>query len=361
MNRACLDEIQPGGSGRPSCVRNLLQQCCAIALLLCFARGYLMAQGTEPYKILEQLPLSGASGWRSMVEDQAAHVLYVARNDRITLLDTSKGKIIGEIPGLSDGRSIALDPDGKLGYVSDGVTGDLHIFDRVARSLISTVVLGGTPDEVVFEPTTSRIFVFNTHTMAVSVLDAKSRQLIGSISLPGRPSSAVTDGKGSVFVHLNDTNQIARLDAAGLKVRSAWSISPCNGPSGIAINGAQLFSVCENRLLVVSDSTTMKVVSSAPIGEGARGVVFDQSNKLLFTSNGEGSLTVLQHLAPGSLSVIQTLKTQPGSRLLALDSASGHLYLVAARFGQRPGPTSEELEFRPTISPGSVEMLVVGR
>jgi DNA-binding beta-propeller fold protein YncE len=360
LNRTSLGQIARGPSARRSGIRNLVKQCCAIALLLCFARSHLSAQ-PGPYKIIEQWPLSGASGWRSMVEDQASHVLYVVRNDRITLLDTSKGTMIGEILGLSDGRSVALDPDGKLGYVSDGVTGELHIFDRVTRKLMSTIVIGGIPDEVIFEPVTNRIFVFNTRTLSASVIDAESRQLIGSIALSGRPASATADGKGSVFVNLNDTNQISRLDAAGLKVRSTWSISPCKGPTGIAIDDEQLFSVCENRLLVISDATTMKVASNAAIGEGARGVAFDRTNKLVFTSNGEGSLTVLEHPGPASLSVVQILKTQPGSRLLALDSVSGHLYLGAAHFGQQPGPTSEELEFRPTISPGSVEILVVGR
>jgi DNA-binding beta-propeller fold protein YncE len=360
LNLTALGEKRRSAGGCGSRIPNLLFQCCAIALFLCFAQSHLSAQ-TGPYKIIEQWPLSGASGWRSMVEDQVSHVLYVVRNDRITLLDTSKGTVIGEIPGLSDGRSVALDADGKLGYVSDGVTGDLHIFDRVTRKLMSTIVIGGTPDEVIFEPVTNQIFVFNTHTLAASVIDAKSRQLIGSIALSARPASAIADGKGSVFVNLNDTNQISRLDAAGLKVRSTWSISPCKGPTGITIDDEQLFSVCENRLLVISDAATMKVASSAAIGEGARGVAFDRTNKLVFTSNGEGSLTVLEHPGPDSLSVVQILKTQPGSRLLALDSASGHLYLAAAHFGQQPGPTSEELEFRPTISPGSVEIFVVGR
>ncbi len=360
MNRAPLGQIQRGPSGRSPCI-DLVKQCCAIALLLCFARSHLGAQVTGPYQIIEQWALSGASGSRSMVEDQASRLLYVVRNDRITLLDTSKGTVVGKIPGLSDGRSVAFDPDGKLGYVSDGVTGDLHIFDRVTRKLVSTIVLGGTPDEVGFEPTTSRIFVFNTHTLSASVIDPKSRRLVGSIALSGRPAEAIADGKGSVFVNLNNTNQISRLDAANLKVQSTWSISPCSGPSGIAINDAQLFSVCENRLVVISDATTMKVVSSAPIGEGARGAAFDRANKLVFTSNGVGSVTILQHPEPDSLTVIQTLKTQPGSRVLAWDPDSGHLYLLAAHFGQRPGPTSEELEFRPTISPGSVQILVVGR
>ena len=345
-------------------MRTAAQAFCAILILTCMATGFLFGESDKgSYTVLAQWPLDGAGSWRSLVNDRSAHLLYVVRNDRITVIDTAKGSTAGEVLGLSDARAVALDPDGKLGYVSDGITGNLHVFDRLSRTLITTIVIGGTPDAVILEPTTRRLFVFNAHSSTVAVVDLKSGRVAATITLPGRAASAVTDGKGSVFVNLNSTSQVSKLDAPSLKVMSTWSLSPCSGPSALEVDesGTRLFSVCENRLLVVSDVNKRQVVSSAAIGEGARGVAFDPTERLLFTSNADGSLTVLRYAETGAVSMTQTVKTQPGSRLLAFDSESGRLYLVAAKFGQRPGPTSEELEFRPTVSPGSAAIVVIGR
>jgi DNA-binding beta-propeller fold protein YncE len=342
----------------------LLQAFCVALIVTCIATGLAFGQSVQrPYRVLAQWPLEGTGSWRSLVNDRSSHLLYVVRNDRITVIDTAKGSTAGEVLGLSDARAIALDSAGKLGYVSDGITGNIHVFDRLARTLITTIVIGGTPDEVVLEPTTRQLFVFNAHNSTVAVVDVKSGRVAATIALPGRAASAVTDGHGSVFVNLNSTSQISKIDASSLKVMSTWSLSQCSGPSALGIDesGTRLFSVCENRLLMVSDVNKGQVVSSADIGEGARGVAFDPTDHLLFASNADGSLTVLRYAETGVASETQTLKTQPGSRLLAFDSANGRLYLVAAQFGQRPGPTSEELEFRPTVSPGSAAILVIGR
>jgi DNA-binding beta-propeller fold protein YncE len=325
--------------------------------------GIGVAGGGTAYRVLEQWPLPGAGGCRAMVVDSSAHLLYIVRNDRVTVINIQTGEVAGEVTGLFDARGIALDLNGKLGYISDGVGGNLHVFNRLTWKRESSIVIGGIPDSVVFEPSTHRIFVFNVHTDATSVFDASSNRIIGTISLPGKPATAVADGAGSIFVNIGSTSELMRIDAATLKAVATWTLMPCLDPSGLAIdsNTMQLFSVCENKQLVASDAKAGKVISSAAIGEGTKGVAFDPAQSLLFTSNGEGSLTVLQDRSPGTLTVLQTLKTQAGARMLAFDSANQRIYLVAAQFGQRPRPTSEELEFRPTMIPGTGTVLVVGR
>jgi DNA-binding beta-propeller fold protein YncE len=336
--------------------RPLLAEVFIILQLWSFVAG---ASDTK-YRVLQQWPLRGEGGWNYMVVGSEPHLLYISRDTRMTVIDTRTGKTAGEITGLADARGIAFDPGRNVGYISDGIAGVVHVFDLRTLHLVSSIVLGGTLDAIVFEPTTHLVFVFNTHSRTAAVIDPSSNRVTARISLPGRPAIAAADGKGSVFVNIVSAGELARIDARSLKMHGVWPLNSCVGPTGLAIdaNRGRVFSVCENKKMVVSDASTGKLVSSLPIGEGAKGVAFDGGHDLIFSSNGEGSLTIIRENSSDNFSVIQTLPTQPGARAMALDPGTGQLYLVSARFGQRTG-TSEELQFRPAPIRGTVVVLVV--
>jgi DNA-binding beta-propeller fold protein YncE len=341
-----------------------------LALLTLFAFGLgfttVAGQTADPvakYRVSQRWPLTGTGGWSFLVVDDAAHRLYVPRDTRVTILNTNNGNTVGEIKGLTDVRGIALDSNSDLGYVSDGIAGTVHVFNRSTLRLVSSIVVGGIPDAIVFEPATHRLLVFNTHTKSVVFIDTSSLRIVKTLALPGRPAVAISDGTGSVFVSLVSTNQLAKVDAKMLTLQSVWPLGPCVGPSGVALDSTRvrIFSVCENKEMTVSDGRNGDVVATVQIGEGAKTVAFDETEKLVFSANAEGTVTVIKEDSPDKFSQVQLLETEPGARTMAFDPEHRQFYVVSAKFGQRTEPTSEELQFRPAPVPDSAAVLVISR
>jgi hypothetical protein len=319
------------------------------------------AEDVSEYQVKQRWPLTGQGSSGFLLVGEKDHRLYISRDTQLTVMDTNDGKTIGEIHDLTDVRGIALDGDGQLGYIGDGISGTLKVFSVPTLKVTSSIKIGGTPDAVVFEPVTRRIFVFDSHNKAAVVVDPSSLKVVGRVPLPGRPGGAIVDGTGSIFVNLVSTSQLARIDVRSLGAPKLTPLSPCVGPSGIAMDSAhsRIFSVCENKRMAVSDSHTGEPVATVPIGEGAKTVGFDPAGELVFIANGEGTLTVIKEDGATTFSPLRTVKTEPGARTMAFDQQLGQLYLISARFGQRTGPTSEELEFRPTPVSGSSVVLVI--
>lgn len=318
---------------------------------------------SSKYHIAQTWPLAGNGGWSAMAVDEHTHRLYVPRDTRVAVLDTDNGRAVGEIDGLTDARAIALSQNGEVGYISDGIAGTVHLFNRSTLHLISSVVVGGTVDEIVLDPATHLLFVFNTHDKSIAVVDTSSLRVTSRIGLPGRPGGAISNGNGIVFVNLVSSSQIARIDARALKLNAVWDLGPCIGPSGMAFDAAhsRIFSVCENKKMAVSATNAGRLVGTVTIGEGAKTVEFDAINSLVLTANAEGTITVVKEETPDTFDVVQTLATDPGARTMIFDHDRRRLYLISAKFGQRPGPTSEELQFRPTPVPDSAVILVISR
>ena len=340
----------------------------ALLSLLALGLGFTTLAGravdaVAKYRVAQRWPLAGTGGWSFLVVDDAAHRLYVPRDTRVTVLNTNNGDTVGEIKGLTDVRGIALDPNGELGYVSDGIAGTVHVFNRSTLRLMSSIVVGGIPDAIVFEPTTHRLLVFNTHNKSVASIDTSSLRIVKTLVLPGKPAVAISDRAGSVFVSLVNTSQLAKLDARTLTLQSVWPLGPCVGPSGIAVDttSVRVFSVCENKKMAVSDGRNGNLVATVPIGEGAKTVAFDQTEHLIFSANAEGTVTVIEEETPDKFSQVQLLETEPGARTMAFDPEHRQSYVVSAKFGQRTEPTSEELQFRPAPVPDSAAVLVISR
>jgi len=319
------------------------------------------ADSATRYHVSQRWPLAGAGGWNFIFVSDHNHRLYVPRDTRITVVDTNSGLPVAEIKGLTDARGIALDPEDNVAYVTDGITGTLKVFSLSTLNLTSSVTTGGAPEAVVFEPTTRHIFTFDTHTNAALVIDPSSFQITQRIKLPGRPTGASVDGKGSVFVNLESTSQVARIDARTFKLQETISLAPCVGPSGIALDlkRSYVFSTCENKMMAVTDGSNGKLVATIPVGEGAKTVGFDERDELVFSANADGTLSVIKEDAPARFIPVQTVATEPGARIMTFDSDRQQLYLLSSKFGQRTEPTSEELQFRPTPVPGSAVVLVI--
>ena len=330
----------------------------AVALALV---SFAAAAAAQNYHVIDTWKLSGQGGWDYLLSDDAAHRLYVTHNSRVEVVDSSTGKIIGAITGLKGTHGVALNPDGKTGYVSDGAGNAIVVFDRADFSVKATVPAGTNPDGITYEPTTKTVWAFNGRSKNVSVLDTKTNTIVATTPLPGKPEFPQADGNGSVFANIEDKNEIAKLDAKGHQVVATWSLEGCDSPSGLAIDRAahRLFAVCDGGKMAIVDYATGKVVGLASIGDGPDAAAFDTKRKLAFSSNGgDGTLSVVDTSKSG-FPTVQTVTTAKGARTMTLDQSTGRIYLVTAQFGPPPAPTAEMPHPRRSIVPESFEMLVI--
>jgi DNA-binding beta-propeller fold protein YncE len=273
--------------------------------------------------------------------------------------DTLVGDI-GDTPGV---HGVALVPELGRGFTSNGRDSSVTVFDLKTLAALGTVKVGGrNPDAIIYDATTRRVFTFNGGSASATAIDAASGQVVGSVALGGKPEFAVSDGAGKVYVNIEDKGELVTLDPRALRVIARWPLAPCEGPTGLAIDRAKhrLFSVCGNRQMAVSDPGAKRVVATLPIGAGVDGVAFDQATHLAFSSNGEGTLTVVRQDAPDRYRVAETVPTQRGARTVALDPTTHRIFTATAQFGPPPAPTPDRPRPRPSMLPGSFFVLVLG-
>ena len=334
-----------------------------LALFAILVPACALAAAAGNWKVEQRYPLGGAGGWDYLALDQSAQHLYVSRSDRVVVLDARDGKRVGEIDGLSGVHGIALADDLHKGFISNGHANTVTVFDPATLKVEQTVDVGAKdPDGIVYDPYSHRVFTFNGDSNDASVIDAKSGKLLGHIALPGGPEFPVSDGQGHVFDNIESKNELVEIDPRAMKVTAVWPLKDCDSPSGLAIDVAhhRLFSVCQNKVMAVTDSTDGKQVASVPIGEGPDAARYDAQRGLVFSSNGHsGTLTVVREATPDRYDVLANVPTQMSARTMALDEASGRIFLSAAELGARPKPTAEHPRPRPAIKPGSFTILVV--
>jgi YVTN family beta-propeller protein len=318
------------------------------------------------FHVENQWNVGGKGGWGFLCLDASTHQLYIPRTNHVMVVDTETGKISGEVEGMTNVRDIALDGTGRYGYVTDvtdGTAGFVRVFDRSTLKLVTSIATGLVPDAIVFDPATKLILVFNSRGHSTTVIDSATNQVIATIPLNGRPSSAVADGKGMVFVALPALGEITRIDTAAKKATASWQLTPCTGPAGLTIDGAhrQLFTVCEDHKLVAINADTGQVtaIDDAPANSGD--ISFDSVHNMLFLASASGNLTIFHRDSPIKYSRLQEVKTQAGARTMIVSQQDAKAYLVTSKFGQNTGAVSEELQFRPTPIPGTFSVIVVGR
>ncbi|WP_334236484.1 YncE family protein [Terriglobus sp. ADX1] len=327
-------------------------------LFLSFA---VMSQA-QTYHVSDHWKIGGEGGWDYLLSDDSAHRLYVTHGPRVEVVDTSTGKPIGAITGMKSTHGVALNPDGKTGYISDGAGNAIIVFDRGTLAITATVSAGTNPDGITYEPVTKTVWAFNGRSKDVSVMDAASHRIVATIPLPGKPEFPQADEKGNVFVNIEDKNVIVKLDAKTNKSVTSWALTGCDSPSGMAIDhaGHRLFSVCDGKKMAVSDFADGKLIGLASIGDSPDAAFFDPKTRLAFSSNGEGTLSIVDTSKPG-FPTVQTVTTVKGARTMAYDAITGKAFLSAAQYGPAPAPTTAAPHPRPTVLPGSFEIVVVSR
>jgi YVTN family beta-propeller protein len=337
----------------PFCRRSLLP-----AALIALTAISVHAQ--KQFAMVDKWVIGGEGGWDYLLADSTAHRLYITHGPRVEVVDTHTGKSIGAITGLKGTHGVALDEEGKFGYISDGGANAVIVFDRSSLAIVATIPTGQNPDGIAFEPLTKTVWAFNGRSKDVTVIDAATRKVVATIPLPGKPEFPQADGAGQVFDNIEDKNEIVRLDAKSLKLTATWPLDGLESPSGLAIDrdGKRLFAVCDGTKMAVVDSITGKVLAKPEIGEGPDAAGYDPKSKLAFSSNGEGTLSVID---TNTYKTIQTLKTEPRARTMTLDTATGEIYLVTAKVSSAPAPTAEVPHPRPTVLPNSFAVLVVNQ
>jgi YVTN family beta-propeller protein len=337
------------------------------ALLTAYAAVFMMANNVMaaaqgPYHVATQWKIGGDSGWDYMAVDPASHLLYLTHGDHVVAIDAATGKVKADITGLKGTHGIAFDTSGKFGYISDGGANEVVVFDRKTNAIVAHVPAGTNPDGIAFEPVTQTVWAFNGRSNSATVISDQTHEVVATVALPGKPEFPVADGKGSVYDNIESLSEIVRIDARTHAILATWPIAPCHGPSGLAIDKKhdRLFAVCDGVMAVV-DAQTGKVIATPKIGDGPDAARFDAKHQLAFSSNGEGTLTVVHEDSPHSYAVLQTLPTKRGARTMALDESTGTIYTMTADFGPRPAATAEHPHPRPSLLPGSFVVLVIKR
>jgi DNA-binding beta-propeller fold protein YncE len=342
----------------PRLIRKLLPA--ALLALATVPLACAAASSPPPARLLSRLALGGPGGWDYLAFDAPSRHLFVSRGDRVLVIDVDAGKQIGTIANTAGVHGIAFANDLHRGFVSDGRSASVTVFDLASLKTVATITgTGQNPDAILYDGASHHVLTFNGRSASASVIDPAKQAVIGSIALPGKPEFAVADGAGHVYVNIEDKAELVQLDSIHDKVLQVWSLAPCASPSGLAIDNAhhRLFAVCDNRTMAVLDAADGHHVADVPIGEGPDGVVFDAAEAMIYSANGEsGTVTAVHEDDPDHYRVTATIPTQVSARTLTLDPKLHRLYLSAARLG-----ATRQANGRRTIEPDSFAVLTVGR
>ena len=320
-------------------------------------------QPSPGYHVVTTFPVGGDGGWDYVALDTIGHRIFVTRGDRLSVLDPETGKSLGEITGLNRAHGTAFAYEFGHGFVTSGRDSTVTMFDLKSLQVLAKTKVALDADGILYDPATKRIFSMNGDSKSASAVDPSSGALIGTVDLGSGPEFGVSAGDGKLYINLEESSEVAEVDARALKVTRRWSLAPCQSPSGLAIDRAhhRLFSGCHNKVMAISDAVAGKVLTTVPIDGGVDANVFDPGTGYAFSSNGEGTLTVAHDDGHGGWAVVQTVQTMPSARTMALDPKTHKIYLVGAKFGPAPTEaTPDNPRKRPPVLPGSFTLLVVG-
>lgn len=326
-----------------------------ICIILIFSSYLLNAQSN--YKIARQIHLEGDGGWDYITADGNAGLLYVSHGTIAQVVDLKTGKLIGTIPDTKGIHGIAIASDLNKGFTSNGRDTSVTVFDLKTLAVTGKIkVTGQNPDAILYDPYSKKLFTFNGRSRNATVIDATNNTVVSTIPLEGKPEFSQTDGNGKVFVNIEDKSMITMINTNTLKVEKTWPIAPGEEPSGLALDNEthRLFSVCGNKLMVVSDAEAGKVITTLPIGDRCDGVAFDPGMKRAYSSNGEGTITVVQEENANKFKVLETVTTLRGARTITVDKVTHRLYLPTAAYEASTGGNG-----RPAVKPNSFVVLEV--
>ena len=324
-----------------------------------FGNGALAA--SSGYHVLKTYMLGGDGGWDYLNLDPNSGNLFITRGSHVMVVDPANGKLVGDIGGLSAIHGTAF-VDGRA-YVTEGGANRLAVIDTKSLTKTGEIPVGARPDGILYDSFSNRIFTFNATSGDATAVDPGTNKVLGTVPLGGKPEAAASDGKGTIFVNIEDKSELVVFDAKTLEVKARHSLAPCESPSGMAADPAhqRIFSGCDNKMIAVTDMQTGKIVTTFPIGEGVDANRFDPMTGFIFSSNGEsGTLTVAHEDGPDKMTVLDNINTASGARTMELDPKTHLVYVVTA--DRKPGvPTPAQPHPRPVPIAGTFRLIVLGR
>lgn len=306
----------------------------ALLLLCLFLCGSLLGQ--SGYSVKKKIPIPGEGSWDYLAVDEGARRLYVSHGTQVEVVDIDSGTVVGKVENTPGVHGIAVAPELGRGFTSNGKASTVTIFDLKTLKKIGEVPSGKKPDAIIYDPSTARVFAFNGDGDSATAIQAADGKVAGTVDLGGGPEYAVADGAGYVYNNIEEQSQVVKINAKSLKVEQRWPTAPCSTPSSMAMDrtNRRLFIGCRSKVMAVMNADTGQVITTVPIGDHVDATAFDPDTKLVFNSNGEGTITVIRQDSPDKYSVVENVKTLPRAKTMALDPKTHQLFLSTAENGQ---------------------------
>ncbi len=333
-----------------------------VLLAACMAHTASATAADLNYRVTATQHLDGDIKWDYLAFDNDHRRLFITRGDHIDVFDLATKTVTATIPNTNGVHGVALAPELDRGYTSNGKDNTVTVFELSSLKIVGTVPAGKKPDAILFDPASKRVFAANGDSMDLTVIDTSAQRSIGTVSLGGKPEFAVVDGKGKLFVNIEDKNQLVVVDTKKMQIIKKYDLSSsCDEPAGLSIDqlSQTLFVGCHNQKMAIVDGRSGKVLGTPAIGKGSDATVYDQASKLAFSSNGDGSLTIIGQGMKNGFEVRQTVKTMVSARTMALDPVSHNIYLVAAETETPEAPPEKTSGQRPKLKPASFTLLTV--
>jgi DNA-binding beta-propeller fold protein YncE len=315
----------------------------------------LAAEAPSTYHVAHTYSLGGDGSWDYVVPDPPNHRLFIARENRVMVVDEDKGTLLGEVTGIKGAHGTAVAGASGHGFATSGNDQSVVMFDAKTFKVLKRIPAAEDADAILYDSPSDRVFTLNGDAHSSTVIDSKGT-LITNIPLGGKPEYGASAHDGKVYANLTDTNEVVEIDAKTLKITRRWSTAPCKQPVSMAIDTAhhRLFSGCRSGVMAISDYQGGRIVLTVPIGTGVDGAGFDGASGDVFASNADGTLTVIREDSPDRYHVVQTVQTPPGSRNMGLDPTNHRAYVASGKFG--PVPANGR---RGPVLPGSFAVLVI--
>lgn len=335
--------------------------CALSALLLAGAASNISHAQTAPtYDLVRSIPLGAPEHWDYLTFDAPSQRLFISHATEVTVVNVKSGDIVGHITGLMGSHGVAIDHRNGLGYADSGKDQMTTVFNLKTLKTVTKIPALEDADGMTFDPASNQVFVVGGDANAAIAYNPTTNKIAKTIALGGAPEFLAADGKGDLFVAINDKNEIVKINTKTNDVTARWPTAPCTEPTGMAVDAKtnRVFTSCRSGDMIVLDGNSGKIVATLPIGKGTDAAAFDDVRHRAFSSNHDGTLTVVSEKDANDFSVLDNVKTQDGARTLAVDPKSGDVYLVTAKVQSVEPPKTPGGYPHAVYVPGSLTLLV---
>jgi YVTN family beta-propeller protein len=303
-----------------------------LALALVILTAAALSAQAPGYHVVDTFALGGSGSWDYLAFDGTGRRVFIARSNRMMVMDAVTGKLLGEIPGLKGAHGVAFSYADNRGFATEGSGATVAMFDLNTLAVQGRIPAAADADAVLYDPASKRIFTLNGDANSSTVIDPATGKALGTIALGGKPEFGVSAGNGKIYANITNTGEVVEIDAAAMKVLRRWPVAPCGSSTGMSIDVMhnRLFSTCRSKHLAVSDIAAGKLVTTVPVGSGTDASAFDPGTQLIFSSNGDGTLTVVHEDSPDKYTVVETVQTGPGAKTMTIDPVTHKLYIAAS-------------------------------